>query len=384
MIKIECTLKTRNDLHRLTPLELKIADCLTKCYYENDDLNPSSTKEESLPILLYFNILRHIISSLRKDPLPRQLLGEFYKRLSTSFKFSDTNYKEAFTLIAGMQIHQPSFFFEYKVNYESDRTLIWGGLYQLIQADQVLIPTQKRSLTQSMINHVKDSCFRSSCFEPFLRSELVETQPTASIQPVDAEKPLCDALTAVETPSIITTVSGMHTVHEAVVEDARPYSIEVDELLELASQQYHNDPDFLRKMKALLVSAVNNQSGGNIQTLNLIKSKLKLLNDKVEQHKEVEKKCISTRNFLHLILHPNPKKLLKRLHQLIDGRRGAAVGAVLLRAQQMGYLSKVPTHAEFVSEFTLIGNWTAIHNYMNDNSPKALAKANQIIIFKGE
>ena len=60
------------------------------------------------------------------------------------------------------------------------------------------------------------------------------------------------------------------------------------------------------------------------------------------------------------------------------------MGAVLMRAQQKGYLIKVPTQAEFESAFTLIGGWTAIHNYMNDNNEKALAKANKIIIFEGE
>ena len=98
----------------------------------------------------------------------------------------------------------------------------------------------------------------------------------------------------------------------------------------------------------------------------------------------MEKKKHSTPKFLHLILHPEPKKLLRRLHRLINGKSGAEVGAVLLRAQQKGYLSKVPTQAEFESEFTLNGGWNAIHNYMNDNNQKALAKANKIIIFEGE
>ena len=37
--------------------------------------------------------------------------------------------------------------------------------------------------------------------------------------------------------------------------------------------------------------------------------------------------------------------------------------------------------ALYISEFTLIGSWTAIHNYMNDNSEKALDRANKVIIF---
>ena len=99
---------------------------------------------------------------------------------------------------------------------------------------------------------------------------------------------------------------------------------------------------------------------------------------------ESKQKSKPNANFRHLILHKEPEKLLERLHQLIDGKSGAEVGAVLLRAQQKGYLSKVPTQAEFESEFTLNGGWNAIHNYMNDNNQKALAKANKIIIFEGE
>ena len=183
MITIECTLKTREDLRQLTPLEIKIADCLMECYYENDDFYTLLTKEESLPILLYFNIIRHIVSSLRNDPLPKLLLIEYYKQLSYTFSLSYTNFKKTFKHTFEMYADQPSFLFDYKANYEFDRALIWGGLYQLIQADHVLTDIQKKSFTQCMINCIQGSSFRESCFDPFLRIELEETPQPVSADP---------------------------------------------------------------------------------------------------------------------------------------------------------------------------------------------------------
>ena len=86
--------------------------------------------------------------------------------------------------------------------------------------------------------------------------------------------------------------------------------------------------------------------------------------------------------FQKLIQYPQPERLLKRLHELIDGENGAAVGSVLLKCMQLGYLKKTPTQAEYVSEFQLIGTWSAIHNYMDNNSWKALSRANKVIIFQ--
>lgn len=85
--------------------------------------------------------------------------------------------------------------------------------------------------------------------------------------------------------------------------------------------------------------------------------------------------------FRQLVQHPESDRLMQRLHDLIDGRKGAAVGSVLLKCVQLNYLSKAPTQAEFCSEFQLTGTWSAIHNYMDTNSIKALARANAIIIF---
>lgn len=84
--------------------------------------------------------------------------------------------------------------------------------------------------------------------------------------------------------------------------------------------------------------------------------------------------------FASIIQHPNKEQVLKRLHDLIDGRSGADVGSVLLKARIDGYLTRNPTKAEFTSEFELIGTWSGIANYMNDNSAKALDRANKILI----
>jgi len=85
--------------------------------------------------------------------------------------------------------------------------------------------------------------------------------------------------------------------------------------------------------------------------------------------------------FYDIVQHEDPDKLVERLHQLIDGRRGADVGCVLLKCLLDGYITRKPKQREFESEFTLIGGWTAIHNYMNDNNENALDRANKIIIF---
>lgn len=99
-------------------------------------------------------------------------------------------------------------------------------------------------------------------------------------------------------------------------------------------------------------------------------------------HKEIvpcQKENISFRS---IIQYKDPDELLKRLHQLIDGKKGAAVGCVLLKAKQENYLTGNPTRKQFLSEFELIGTWQAITNYLNENNENALERANRIIIFK--
>lgn len=386
MITIECTLKTREDLRQLTPLEIKIADCLSECYYENEDLYRSYTKEGSLPILLYFNIIRHIVSSLRHDPLPRLLLREYFRKLT--YGLLELNYKKEFELAAASNVNQPSFTFDYRANYDSDRVLIFGGLYPLIQSDPVLSDAQKESLSKYMFSSVKDSSYRESCFEPFLRIQPEEMPPAIPSEPTVSHAPSADEPATLASqqnePVDAAPLANEQTTEASPEENSLLDYVKLDDLLEQAAQHYFNCDAFIQSLKTLLTLMVNKQSGGDPNIHNLLKAKLKLFSQKVKQLQEVEKKRHASPKFHHLILHPEPKKLLRRLHQLIDGKSGAAVGAVLLHAQLKGYLSEVPTQAQFESEFTLNGSWNAIHNYFNDNEPKVMAKANKIIIFKGE
>lgn len=90
--------------------------------------------------------------------------------------------------------------------------------------------------------------------------------------------------------------------------------------------------------------------------------------------------CKPKPTFASIIQSPNKEQVLERLHGLIDGRRGADVGAVLLKARLDGYLARNPTQAEFRSEFQLIGTWQAISKYMSDNNENALDRANKVLI----
>lgn len=88
-------------------------------------------------------------------------------------------------------------------------------------------------------------------------------------------------------------------------------------------------------------------------------------------------------SFRNIIQYKDKDGLLKRLHELIDGKGGAEVGAILLNAYYINpYLTRRPTQVEFESEFSLIGSWSAISNYMSEDNQNALDKANKIMIFQ--
>lgn len=110
-----------------------------------------------------------------------------------------------------------------------------------------------------------------------------------------------------------------------------------------------------------------------------------------EQEKVTESSSItrkkSTRkekiyNFSDIIQYHDKKELLERLHFLIDGRGGAAVGAVIQKAKMDGYLTRYPYEGDFRQEFEVKGSWNAISNYFNEDDNKCLAKSADVIIFK--
>lgn len=86
-------------------------------------------------------------------------------------------------------------------------------------------------------------------------------------------------------------------------------------------------------------------------------------------------------DFADIIQYEDKERLLKRFHDLVDGRKGADVGCVFLRAWYEHLITRFPTRKEFEAEFTLIGSWSAIHNYMSDNNQNALDRANKIVFF---
>lgn len=94
------------------------------------------------------------------------------------------------------------------------------------------------------------------------------------------------------------------------------------------------------------------------------------------------KKERKARNFRDIIQYPDKEKLIKRLHELIDGKHGADVGCVLLRAIHIDhYLTRNPKREEYESEFKLIRSWNGIHKYLDENNLNALDRANKIVIF---
>lgn len=131
---------------------------------------------------------------------------------------------------------------------------------------------------------------------------------------------------------------------------------------------------------ALATDGIDEQKRARLQEA------LSQVEDQIEHQQQVPTTATRTtktrdKTFSDLIQYRDKEALLKRLHFLIDGKSGADVGAVLLKAQQQGYLTECPTKAEYESEFSLVGSWQAIHNYMNPGNSNALVKANKIIIF---
>lgn len=89
-------------------------------------------------------------------------------------------------------------------------------------------------------------------------------------------------------------------------------------------------------------------------------------------------------SFLDIIQYEDKDKLLKKLHFLIDGKRGRDVGFVFVRAKHFDHLiTRYPTEEEYKSEFELIGTWSAISNYFyKEEDNYVLARASDIVIFK--
>lgn len=163
-----------------------------------------------------------------------------------------------------------------------------------------------------------------------------------------------------------------------------------EDLLEIDAIEWLNWNIFIPELslsgrKRLLIIALATNSIDEEKKAKL-REALTQVEEQIEHQQQIPATAMRTtktrdKTFSDLIQYQDKDALLKRLHFLIDGKSGADVGAVLLKAQQQGYLTECPTRAEYESEFSLVGSWQAIHNYMNPGNSNALVKANKIIIF---
>ncbi|MCD8297055.1 MAG: hypothetical protein LUC88_05725 [Prevotella sp.] len=112
--------------------------------------------------------------------------------------------------------------------------------------------------------------------------------------------------------------------------------------------------------------------------------------DSFDENNTVKKTATSSRRknepFYTLIQYPDKDKLLKRLHELIDGKGGKAVAEVLFCAYDIKkYLSDRPTEYQVRQEFSKIkGTWKAIEKYLNSSYLAQLRENNNVVIFFDE
>ena len=58
---------------------------------------------------------------------------------------------------------------------------------------------------------------------------------------------------------------------------------------------------------------------------------------------------------------------MKRLHILIDGKKGKDIAVVFIRAKIDGLITRYPTMSELNSEFKLAGTWQGIAKYFTED-----------------
>lgn len=85
--------------------------------------------------------------------------------------------------------------------------------------------------------------------------------------------------------------------------------------------------------------------------------------DRLEQPQQV-KASKSKKTFKDKVMAENKEKVLKKLHSLIDGKRGKNVALVIVASVEMGLIQK-PTYKEVKSEFGDIGAESGYNNYLD-------------------
>lgn len=85
--------------------------------------------------------------------------------------------------------------------------------------------------------------------------------------------------------------------------------------------------------------------------------------DRLEQPQQV-KASKSKKTFKDKVMAENKEEVLKKLHLLIDGKRGKNVALVIVASVEMGLIQK-PTYKEVKSEFGDIGAESGYNNYLD-------------------
>lgn len=87
----------------------------------------------------------------------------------------------------------------------------------------------------------------------------------------------------------------------------------------------------------------------------------------------------STKSIYDIIQCEDKEGLVKRLHTLIDGKRGKDIAVVFIRAKIDGLITRYPTKGELSSEFDWKGTWQSIDKVLQrDMNNGVLAATNAI------
>ena len=96
----------------------------------------------------------------------------------------------------------------------------------------------------------------------------------------------------------------------------------------------------------------------------LMKSNTQTIIDGKEVANIKKGKLKKQKTFRDIIQYEDKEKILKRLHQLIDGKKGKDVGVILFKCVKEKVITRLPTQKEYETEFTLNGTWRNISLYM--------------------
>lgn len=66
------------------------------------------------------------------------------------------------------------------------------------------------------------------------------------------------------------------------------------------------------------------------------------------------------------MLNDNTGEKLKKLHTLIDGKKGKSLALIIMACVKQGYMTK-PTYQQLANEFGDIGSRQAYTNYSDEN-----------------